>query len=173
MKEPQGTGSDRNRRESLLRQGEESRFPRRLISRLELKRCVRYKVFEHTADTGITAYGASADEIFENAAYGMFDLMTDVDRVRPVGEVQVEAEAHDLGSLMVDWLSELLFIHEAENVFLAEFDVAIEGFRLSAKARGEGVDPGRHRLQTQVKAVTYHMLEVDPKEGYANVVFDI
>ncbi len=94
---------------------------------------MRYKVFDHTADTGITAYGASADEIFENAAYGMFDLMTDVDRVRPVGEVQVKAEAHDLGSLMVDWLSELLFIHEVENVFFAEFDVAIEGFRLTAK----------------------------------------
>lgn len=157
----------------VYRQGEESRFPRRLISRPELKRHVRYKVFDHTADTGITAYGAGVDEIFENAAYGMFGLMTDVDRVRPVGEVRVEAEAHDLGSLLVDWLSELLFIHEAENVFFAEFDVAIEGFRLTAKARGEAVDPGRHRLQAQVKAVTYHMLEVNPKEGYANIVFDI
>ncbi len=144
-----------------------------MISRPELQRRVRYEVFDHTADTGITAYGASADEIFENAAYGMFALMTDVDRGRPVGEVRVEAEAHDHGSLLEDWLSELLFIHEAENVFFAEFDVAIEGFRLTAKARGEAVNPGRHRLQAQVKAVTYHMLEVNPEEGYANVVFDI
>ncbi|MDX1534418.1 MAG: archease [Thermoplasmata archaeon] len=134
---------------------------------------MRFEVIEHTADAGITAYGDSAAEIFENAAYGMFSLMTDVRNVRPVGEVQVELEAHDLGSLLVDWLSELLFIHEAENVFFGEFEAAVEGFRLKAKARGEEVDPKRHRLQAQVKAVTYHMLDVNPEEGYATVIFDI
>ncbi|MFQ5919827.1 MAG: archease [Thermoplasmata archaeon] len=134
---------------------------------------MRYEVIEHTADTGITAYGKDTNEIFENAAYGMFDLMTDVRRVRPVGEVRVEVTAHDLGSLLVDWLSELLFIHEAENVFFAEFDVEVQDHRMTARVRGEDVDPGRHRLQAQVKAVTYHMLEVNPEEGYATVIFDI
>ncbi len=143
------------------------------MSRPGVKRRVRYEVFEHTADAGITAYGESTPEIFENAAYGMFDLMTDLRRVRPVGEVRVEVEAHDLGSLLVDGLSELLYIHEAEDVFFVEFDVELEGFRLTAKARGEELDPGRHRLQAQVKAVTYHMLEVNPEEGYAIVIFDI
>jgi SHS2 domain-containing protein len=134
---------------------------------------VRYEVVEHTADTGITAYGKDTNEIFENAAYGMFDLMTDVRRVRLVGEVRLEVEAHDLGSLLVDWLSELLFIHEAENVFFAEFDVELDDLTLTGRARGEEVDPERHRLQTQIKAVTYHMLEVNPEEGYATVILDI
>lgn len=134
---------------------------------------MRYEELEHTADVGIRAYGDSVNEIFENAAMGMFDLMTDVSLVRPVGEVKVEVQAHDLGSLLVDWLSELLFLHEVDHAFFAEFVVAVEGLDLRGTARGEEVDPGRHRLEAQVKAVTYHKLEVNPEEGYATVIFDI
>ncbi len=134
---------------------------------------MRYEVIEHTADVGIKAYGDGVNEIFENAALGMFDLMTDVTLVRPVGEVKVEVQAHDLGALLVDWLSELLFLHEVDHAFFAEFVVAVDGLALQGTARGEEVDPGRHRLEAQVKAVTYHKLEVNPEEGYATVIFDI
>ncbi|MEE9592370.1 MAG: archease [Thermoplasmata archaeon] len=138
-----------------------------------MERDVRYEVIEHTADVGIKAYGDGVNEIFENAALGMFDLMTDVTLVRPVGEVKVEVQAHDLGALLVDWLSELLFLHEVDHAFFAEFVVAVDGLALQGTARGEEVDPGRHRLEAQVKAVTYHKLEVNPEEGYATVIFDI
>ncbi|MFQ6012771.1 MAG: archease [Thermoplasmata archaeon] len=134
---------------------------------------MRYEVLEHTADVGIKAYGDGVNEIFENAALGMFDLMTDVSRVRPVGEVHVEVEAHDLGSLLVDWLSELLFLHDTDDVFFSEFDVTVEDVALRAEARGEDADPARHPHEGLVKAVTYHMLEVNPEEGYAVVIFDI
>ncbi|MFQ5907355.1 MAG: archease [Thermoplasmata archaeon] len=138
-----------------------------------MKRDVRYEILGHTADVGIKAYGDGVNEIFENAALGMFDLMTDLSLVRPVGEVKVEVQAHDLGSLLVDWLSELLVLHEVDHAFFAEFGVAIEGLALEGTARGEEVDPGRHRMEAQVKAVTYHKLEVNPEEGYAVVIFDI
>jgi SHS2 domain-containing protein len=134
---------------------------------------VKYEFLEHTADVGLKAYGSTLEEIFENAALGMFDLMTDVSLVRSTGEVEVRVQSQDLESLMVDWLTELLCVHELENVFLSEFDLVIEGLSLEAKVRGEAVDPSRHPLETLIKAVTYHMIEVNPKEGYAIVIFDI
>lgn len=144
-----------------------------MITRLELKRNVQYEILEHTADTGIKAYGDGVNEIFENAALGMFDLMTDLALVRPVGEARVEVEAHDLESLLVEWLNELLFLHEVDHAFFVEFVVSVKGLALQGMARGEEVDPARHRLEQQVKAVTYHMLEVNQAEGYATVIFDV
>lgn len=137
------------------------------------RRSVRFEVLEHTADVGLKAYGDSVEELFANAAVGMFALMTEIDDVRPTGEVQVRVTSSDLESLLVDWLTELLVVHELENVFLCEFDVAIRDLTLEATARGEAVDPSRHALNTAIKAVTYHMIQVLPEEGYAVVIFDI
>lgn len=134
---------------------------------------MRYEVLEHTADVGVKAYGDRVETIFANAAWGMFDLMTDATTVEPRGEVKVRVESQDLESLLVDWLTELLFIHETEEVYLSEFTVAIEDLLLEATVRGETIDPDRHPAELLVKAVTYHMIEVNPQEGYAVVIFDI
>ncbi len=128
---------------------------------------------EHTADVGLKAYGHTLDEIFGNAALGMFDLMTDVNTVQPLGEVEVFVESQDLESLLVDWLTELLYVHEIENVFLSDFDVAVRGLSLRATAKGETMDSSKHPMDLAIKAVTYHMIEVNVKEGYAVVIFDI
>ncbi len=134
---------------------------------------MRYEFLEHTADIGLKAYGETLEEIFANAALGMFDLMTDVSMVEPRGELEVLVDSRDPESLMVDWLTELLYVHEMENVYLSEFDVRIRELSLRAAVRGEVVDPSRHPGEVLVKAVTYHMIEVNPKEGYAVVIFDI
>lgn len=134
---------------------------------------VQYEFLEHTADVGLKAYGKGVEEIFEHAALGMFDLMTDLGRVEARGEMEIRLESPDLESLLVDWLSELLYVHETQNVFLCEFSVQLTGTVLRATARGEEVDPERHPLEVAVKAVTYHMIEVKPEEGYAVVIFDI
>lgn len=139
-----------------------------------LHRCpVRYEVLEHTADIGLKAYGEGVDTIFANAAWGMFDLMTDVSAVAPRGEVTVRVTSSDLEGLLVDWLTELLYVHETEGVYLSDFTVAIRDLALEATVRGEAIDPERHPAELVVKAVTYHMIEVKPKEGYAVVIFDI
>ncbi len=134
---------------------------------------VSYEYLDHTADIGLKAYGSTLEEIFENAAVGMFDIMTDVETVEARGEVKVRVESQDLESLMVDWLTELLYVHELENVFLSAFEVAIHGLSLEATAKGETVDPSKHSMDLSIKAVTYHMIEVNEREGYAIVIFDI
>ncbi len=134
---------------------------------------MKYEFIEHTADIGIKAYGKSLEESFANAASGMFDVMTDVSKVEPIGEYEVRVKSDNLENLLVDWLGELLFIHETQDVLLSEFDVKLEGLSLVAKVRGETIDREKHELRDDVKAVTYHMLEVNEKEGYVKVLLDI
>lgn len=128
---------------------------------------------EHTADVGIRAYGKSLAELFAHAAEGMFSLIADLKKVKPRGEVEVRLSADDLPTLMVRWLTELLYLHETQRLLLRSFDVRIEGTSLRATARGEAIDKGRHELKLVVKAVTYHRLRVDPEAGIAEIIFDI
>jgi len=85
----------------------------------------------------------------------------------------IKAKADDLEQLLVDWLSELLYICDTQDLLFSEFEVSITGTELIGKARGEVMDPSRHGLKTEIKAVTYHMLEVNKSENYVQVLFDI
>lgn len=140
---------------------------------MEWMGAMRYEFIEHTADIAIKAYGKSVEESFGNAAKGMFDVITDVSKVEPKGEYQVRVKSDDLENLLVDWLSELLFLHETQDVLFSEFDVKIENLSLVATAKGEAINREKHELKSDVKAVTYHMLEVNEKEGYVKFLLDI
>ncbi len=134
---------------------------------------MKYEFIEHTADIGIKAYGKSLDESFANAALAMFEVMTDVSKVKPVGEYEVRVKSENLEDLLVDWLGELLFLHETQDVLLSEFEVKIDNLSLDAMVRGETLDREKHELKDDVKAITYHMLEVNEKEGFVKVLLDI
>jgi SHS2 domain-containing protein len=133
---------------------------------------VRFEEIEHTADVGIRAYGKSASELFEGAAAGMFSLIANPERVRPLGEVEVRLAAEDLPGLLVAWLSELLFLHETQRLLFCKFRVEVSGTQLHAQVWGEAIDKKRHELKLAIKAVTYHRLSVDPERGVAEVIFD-
>lgn len=134
---------------------------------------MRYEEIEHTADVGIRAYGASTDELFANAARGMFSLIADLRKVKKTGEVEVRLAADDLPTLLLKWLSELLYVHETRHVLFAAFDVRVRGTALDARAKGEAIDKERHELKLVIKAVTRHRLTIDPGRGVAEVIFDI
>lgn len=135
-----------------------------------------FKLFGTTADVGVESAGKDLKEAFEEQAAGMFSIMTDLESVEPKISFDVEATGNDLESLLVAWLNELLFIYDAKKVFLGSFDIkSFEEGRVKAEVRGEEIDPARHPLKTEVKAVTYHMLEVrQSDDGYVTrVVYDI
>ncbi len=133
---------------------------------------MRFEEIDHTADVGIRAYGKTASEIFESAAAGMFSLIANLEKVKPVGEEEIRLSADDLPGLMVAWLSELLYLHETQRLLFCRFDVEVRGTRLHARARGETIDKKRHELKLAIKAVTYHRLTVDLEKGVAEVIFD-
>lgn len=136
----------------------------------------RFDVVEHTADTGIIAYGADLKEAFANAAYGMFSLMANLEQVREETSRYAEAEGSDRESLVVSWLNELLYMFDVERIVFKRFHILeLTDTRLKADVYGEEVDASRHELRGGVKAATYHMLEVSENKGRCRirVIFDV
>jgi SHS2 domain-containing protein len=135
-----------------------------------------FRVLEHTADIGFEALGASREELFANAASALINLVVDLDTIRPSRELTVKAEGSTLPDLLVNWLSEILYLHDAEGWLFRDFRVQELGEKLiTATARGEKFDRGRHQAKLQVKAVTYHQLALQetPQGWRAQVYVDI
>ena len=135
----------------------------------------RFDIIEHTADTGIVAYGADLREAFISAAYAMFTLIADVEGVTHSICHEVEVEAEDEESLLVRWLNELLYLFDVERVIFSHFEIMeLDETHLKAKAYGEPIDMLRHSLRAGVKAATYHMLKIERDNGYrVQVIFDV
>ncbi len=134
-----------------------------------------FKIIEHTADVGIEAYGETLEKAFENAAKGMFAIITNNGKIESKIERKVEIPYEgDDELLLVDWLSELLYIHDVENLVFGDFKVKIND-KLVGYAYGEKYDRQKHGYGMQIKAVTYHMLEIKRnKKGVTiKVLFDI
>lgn len=135
-----------------------------------------FRILEHTADVGFEAFGATREEAFANAARALFHIVIEPDAVQPRENINVRVEATDPPSLLVDWLSELLYLHDAEGWLFHDFTInSLEDASLAAVAQGEKFDPARHRLKLLVKAITYHqlMLEQTPEGWRAQVYVDI
>ncbi len=99
-----------------------------------------------------------------------------MDHVRPGRQCTYRLEADNPTELLFDWLAELLFVFDTKHLLFVEFDVRINGeHKLQATARGETVDETRHRLDHEVKAITYHGLTVrrDGPGWMAEVIVDI
>ena len=135
----------------------------------------RYRVLPHTADIGIAATGASIEEAFENAAFGMFDLMFDLSRVGEEEQCRVEAEGEAPAELLVAWLAALLTEAEIRGLAFSRFKVEMTGEgRLHGMAAGAASGPLELR-GPPVKAVTYHEAAVEAVPGgwEARVIFDV
>jgi len=136
----------------------------------------KYEFINHTADVGIKVWGESLESLFENAAYSMFDILTELDKVKVKESLGVEIEGKRTDELLADWLRNLLYKFNGEGYLLREFNIEeINKKGLKAKVRGEKLDLSRHTLKTEIKAVTYHGLEVKKTaNGWeAQVIFDV
>ena len=134
-----------------------------------------FEIVNHTADVGIIAYGADLSQAFANAARALFSLITELDDVEEVLHRDIELTAPDEGSLLVEWLNELIYQFDTENIIFKRFDIIqLDKTQLKARSYGEKVDSSKHKLKTGVKAATYHMLKVDKGDGCrVQVLFDI
>jgi SHS2 domain-containing protein len=135
-----------------------------------------YEVFEHTADVGIRARAGNLEELFADAARGLFSVMVEnLAVVRTVEEVALHVSGDDVEALFHDWLAELLYTFCVRRLVLADFDVRFDTSELTATARGEPIDPSRHQLDVEVKAITWCGLKVErhPDGWLAEVVVDI
>lgn len=136
------------------------------------------KMFEYfgtTADIGIIAYGKSLEELFENAAKAVFNIMCNIEKVIPKEKKVIEISEEDIDLLFVAWLSSLLAYKDIYNMMFSKFNVKIENkYRLIGEVYGEEVKD-YHELKTEVKAITYHNLEIGKREDLwvAKFVVDV
>ena len=135
-----------------------------------------FRLLEHTADVGFEAFGLTLQEVFANAARALTHLMVDLEAITSREEKSLRAEASDMPSLLVNWLSEILYLFDAERWLFHDFEFGeLTPRSLAALARGERFDRSRHQIKLLVKAVTYHQLDLRKTAGAwrAQVYVDI
>jgi SHS2 domain-containing protein len=128
---------------------------------------------EHTADILIRCTGRTVEECFENAAYALFDQMVDASAVMQRSKFSFEVEADDIEDRLYLFLSELLYLMDAESVVMSGFNVSFDGPKVRCEAHGETLDMKRHSPKTEIKAITYHMMNIDTNTPSVTVLFDV
>jgi len=116
-----------------------------------------------TGDVVLSVQSDTINGLFRASACGLFEAMVSTKEIKPQYKTEIALSADTLNLLLFQWLSELIYLKDAEQRFLSDFQVAIKqtsAFQLTATVRGEAIDPERHSLRNDVKAVTFHQFEV-------------
>ncbi len=135
-----------------------------------------YHAIDHTADLGLVITGANEGELFSNAAFAVFDIITDLKHVEPRETRQIVVEGDGWEDLLVNFLREVLYLYNGERWLLREARIVRIGEKgLQAKVSGEPFNSRKHEICKEIKAVTYHQTEVrKTPEGFtARVIFDV
>ncbi|MCP8310778.1 MAG: archease [Candidatus Methylarchaceae archaeon HK01B] len=123
-----------------------------------------YIFLEHTGDEFIEAYGSTLEEAFESAGTALVDTMIDIDEVDETIEEFIKVDGWDLKNLLYNWLEELLIRVTSEDKVYSSFKVKIDekegGYELEAVVKGEKLNLSKHKPKTEVKAVTYHQMDI-------------
>jgi SHS2 domain-containing protein len=135
-----------------------------------------YELLEHPADIGFRAFSDTLPGLYAASALAMLSISYDPANVQPCAEYPIAVESGDRESLMVDWLSEVLYCFDGRAIAFREFRIdSFRDFAIAASGLGEPRDPERHRANLIVKAVTYHQLKIERRGDLwtAEVYLDI
>lgn len=135
-----------------------------------------FEVFDHTADVGIRVRAATREQLFADAAKGLFSiLLANPEAIQPLQEVAFSVPGDRDEDLLVDWLGELLYVFSTRRLVFGEFEVQRTAEGIDGRASGEPLDCGRHQPHIEIKAITYHGLKVEQTcDGWlAEVIVDI
>jgi SHS2 domain-containing protein len=130
------------------------------------------------ADAAFEATGQGLAEVFSAAASALFAIIVDLENVKSIISRQVMLEAESQDELLFAWLSELVYLKDVHRELYSDFDVVItagERLQLQAKIGGDSVDNLAGLMQTDVKAITYHLLAIESTASglKATVVVDL
>jgi SHS2 domain-containing protein len=117
----------------------------------------RYRVTARQSELAVRVSGKSQTELFANAAFALFDVMTDIDKVEVKERLPLEVEGADTDDLMVNWTRELLYLFQGSGYLLKEFNIRdAKTTSVSAEVCGEKIDPDRHEIKKEIHGVAYH-----------------
>ncbi len=135
-----------------------------------------YEFFDHTADIGIRAHGATLEELLIHMAQGLTELIAEDSILRPQSARSIQLAAENAELLLLAWLKELLFWFSTGRFLAVEYALKeVTPCALRGHVRGETFDPARHVQGREVKAITRHLLEVTERDGAwdGQVIVDI
>jgi SHS2 domain-containing protein len=136
-----------------------------------------FTIIEHTADLGLRVRGKTLERLFENAAEAMINVMVKAPALQSTETVPVRLEGRDPEDLLVRWLAEVLYWFEGEKqVTVHAHVISLSPGHLEANLDTVPFDPDTHEILCEIKAVTYHQVQIarthdDVWEG--NVIFDV
>lgn len=133
-----------------------------------------FEELPHTADVKIRACAPTLDQLFGEACRALMQVIYGTD-IKGGTSREIEMDAPDRESLLLDFLSELLFITDAESLVIAHASVQVTGQHLHAALDGEPFDPARHHQGTEVKGISYSGMSIrEDKKGFVlEVLFDV
>jgi len=137
---------------------------------------MHYTLLDHTADLKIRVTGSDPADLFKSAGLALFDLIVDPQTVTPEKEIALRVGGADPADLMVNYLRELLYLWTGREKLISMIDIQdISESDLNARITIGRYVPGRHEIAHEIKAVTYHQIEVSrtPEGWQAMVVLDI
>jgi len=133
------------------------------------------------ADVAFEATGETPSELFVSAAQAVIDILANPTTVAKIWHRTIDMEDNQIADLFFDWLSEMVYLKDAEGVVFCQAMATVtheplrDRWRLHGELVGESIDSTRHELRSDVKAVTKHLYEVYEYGGQwkARVVLDI
>ncbi len=145
---------------------------------MKRKNMKKYVFFPHTADILFEAYGKTLDELFVNCALAVEATMVELKSVKAAVRKEIVVQEETVEKALYAFLEELLFIKDTDQLLFKECKVKIEkkkGYKLVAVCKGEKINPKKHRLLDDTKAITMHEFEVkQEKNGWkARIIVDV
>ena len=141
---------------------------------------MRLRMLDHTADVGFEVEAGSLPALFEGAAKGLLQVMFEGPlEAEPGDEHRLRLEAESLETLLVRWLDELAYLVQTRGEVPLEAEVSLDrtpaGWRLEARLATAPFDRVADRFAGEVKAATYHGLEIKQTgDRYrARVILDV
>lgn len=122
-----------------------------------------YRYLEHMTDAFIEVTGDTIDEAFENAGMSVVDTIVDMKSADVRENRTIELHANDLKSLLYNWLEEIIILTVTDGFVGKTFHVKItknNTCHLLANIGGEGINFEKHHFKMEIKAPTYHLMEI-------------
>jgi SHS2 domain-containing protein len=115
-----------------------------------------YRIITRQSELAVRVVGKTQADLFVNAAFALFDVITDTQGIAAKERMQLEVEGTDRDDLLVNWLRELLYLYQGSAYLLREFSVQqMNDTLVKAEVSGEKLDPDRHEIKQEIAAVAY------------------
>jgi len=133
----------------------------------------KFEFLEHTADIKFRAFGKNMEEVFENSALAISEIISRGQKIKSEKKKQIEVEGHDRESLLYNFIEELLYLTEAESFLVSKANITVSGNKLKAKLSGDSTL--NYSNFDHIKSPTYHeMYFKETGNGWeAQVVVDV